>query len=270
MRTLLLAALLCAIAAPAHAWGERGHRLVGHLAQAQLNDAARAEAERLLVGEEEAEKRSLAGIATWADELRGSDPELGRRSARWHYVNIGEDQCRYEQEKHCPGGNCVVEAINDQAAILADRGNSDAARLQALKFVVHFVGDVHQPMHAGLGEDRGGNDFQVSLRDRSPDGFGTNLHALWDSGLFRGLRDEDAHRERLARLPAPGTTALDAAGWAEESCALAMAPGVYPDGHVVGQDYVETWRPSAEERIALAGRRLAVLLNGLLAPAPGE
>ena len=82
MRTLLLAALLCAIAAPAHAWGERGHRLVGHLAQAQLNDAARAEAERLLVGEEDAEKRSLAGIATWADELRGSDPDLGRRSAR--------------------------------------------------------------------------------------------------------------------------------------------------------------------------------------------
>ncbi len=271
MRTLLLAALLCAIAAPAHAWGERGHRLVGHLAQAQLNDAALAEAERLLAGEEDAEKRSLAGIAIWADELRGSDPDLGRRSARWHYVNIGENACRYERERDCPdGSDCVVEAINDQAAILGDRSRSSQERLQALKFVVHFVGDVHQPMHAGYAHDRGGNSTQVNLRDGSRDGFGTNLHALWDSGLFRGLRDEDAHRERLARLPAPGTTALDAAGWAEESCALAVAPGVYPDGHVVGQDYVETWRPSAEERIALAGRRLAVLLNGLLAPASGE
>lgn len=267
MRTLLLAALLCLAVAPAHAWGPRGHRLVGHLAQAQLTDAARAEAKRLLAGEKEP---SLAGVSTWADELRGSDPELGRSSAPWHYVNIGENHCRYERDTHCPDGDCVVEAINDQALILADRSRSDAERLQALKFLVHFVGDVHQPMHAGYGRDRGGNTYQVSLRGDGGDSQGTNLHALWDSGLFRGLRDEEAHLARLAQLPASGTTALDAAGWAEESCALALAPGVYPDGHIVGQDYVEAWRPRAEERIALAGRRLAVLLNDLLAPADAQ
>src|SRR5699024_8319409 len=101
MSTLLLAALLCVIAAPAWGWGPRGHRLVGHLAESQLNEAARAEAMRLLAGEEEP---SLAGISTWADELRAHDPDLGRRSARWHYVNIGESGCRYERARDCPDG----------------------------------------------------------------------------------------------------------------------------------------------------------------------
>ena len=265
MRTLLLAALLCMIAAPAHAWGPRGHRLVGHLAGAQLTDAAKAEVKKLLAGEEEP---SLAGISTWADELRGSNSKLGRESAPWHYVNLAENSCRYEPEAHCADGDCVVEAINNQAAILADRDRSDADRLRALKFVVHFVGDVHQPMHAGRGKDRGGNDFQVQVKTHGSSGRGTNLHALWDSGLFRDLVSEDDHLQEMTTLPAPGTTARDAAGWAEESCALAETAGVYPESHIVDPEYVQTWRTEAEKRIALAGRRLAVLLSELLTPAP--
>lgn len=268
-RILALAALLLLIAAPAHAWGPRGHRLVGHVAEAGLTPAARAEVEALLAGEKDPEKRSLAGISTWADELRGSDPDLGRRSARWHYVNIGEHGCRYQRERDCPGGrDCVVEAINDQAAILADRSRGNAERLQALKFVVHFVGDVHQPMHAGHAHDRGGNSTQVNLRDGSRDGFGTNLHALWDSGLFRNLRENE--QEHLANLPKPRAQVdlQPAPGrWAEESCRVVIAQGVEEPGAKINSDYVDRWRPVAEERIVIGGERLAALLNEVLGAA---
>ncbi|MGY0634940.1 S1/P1 nuclease [Luteimonas sp. A478] len=269
MRTLLLAALLCVIAAPAHAWGGRGHRLVGHVAESGLAPAARAQVDALLQGEEDPENRSLAGIATWADELRGSDPDLGRRSARWHYVNIGEDDCSYQADQHCPDGNCVVAAIDDQAAILGDLNRSNAERLQALKFVVHFVGDVHQPMHAGYAHDRGGNDVQLNLRDGTRNGYGTNLHALWDGSLFYSLREsEERHLRELGKLQvavppgdAPGT-------WAEESCRIAVDPSVAPQGARVGMDYVYRWRPVAEERVVIAGQRLAALLNRVLGDGP--
>lgn len=265
MRILLATALLCLLAAPAHAWGPRGHRLVGHLAEARLTPAALAQVETLLRGVEDAEQRSLAGISTWADELREHDPDLGRRSARWHYVNIGESGCRFEPERDCPGGDCVIGAINAQAAILADRGRSDAERLQALKFVVHFVGDVHQPMHAGFARDRGGNTVQVNLRDGTRDGRGTNLHALWDSGMFHGLREsEPRHLAKLEELAVDVPSAGNPARWAEESCELALRDGVYPPRARVDQDYVDAWRPVAEERIVIAGHRLAELLNRTL------
>lgn len=115
------------------------------------------------------------------------DPGLGRRSAGWHYVNIAEDNCHYEAPKHCRNGNCIVEALKAQSAILGDRSLTDGERLQALKFVVHLVGDIHQPMHAGYAHDKGGNDFQLQFGNR-----GTNLHSLWDSGMLNTRKLDDA------------------------------------------------------------------------------
>jgi len=252
--------------AAAHAWGPLGHRLVARLAEARLDPAARAEVERLLAIEGH---RSLADVANWADELRGHDPDLGRRSARWHYVNLGELGCRYDAQAACPGGNCVVEAIGAQAAILGDRGRSDAERLQALKFVVHFVGDIHQPMHAGYARDRGGNTVQLQLHGR-----GTNLHAVWDTPLLRSARlGEDAYVRRLRSTPAPSSadagrdTRAAAALWAEQSCAIALGPGVYPSGPRIDDSYLQRHRPTAERQVKLAGARLAALLDATLAEA---
>src|SRR5690606_14743122 len=269
MRALLaFATFVFALSWPhaAQAWGPLGHRLVARLAQAQLASPARAEVERLLATES---LQSLADVATWADDLRGSDPGLGRRSARWHYVNLGELGCRYDRNAACPGGNCVVEAIDAQAAILGDRGRSDAERLQALKFVVHFVGDVHQPMHAGYARDRGGNTVQLQLHGR-----GTNLHAVWDTPLLRSARlGEDAYVKQLrsAAAPLPADAGRDTrtatAPWAEQSCAIALAPGVYPTGSRIDDSYLHRHRPTAERRVKLAGARLAALLDATLAEA---
>jgi nuclease S1 len=274
---LACAALLLGLAAgPALAWGKLGHRLVGALAADELTPTARAEVARLLAGEPEP---TLAGISTWADDLRANDPDLGRRSARWHYVNIGEAGCRYQAADACPDGDCVVEAIRAQAAILADRDRGDAARRQALKFVVHFVADVHQPLHAGFARDRGGNTIQV----RVPEAFippwaegnpGSNLHAVWDGGLLHsaGL-DEAAYLAHLRALPLALPVLRDplpppAGRWAEESCAIVLREGFLPARAELGTGYYATWRPLADERLRRAGSRLAAVLNAALAPAP--
>ena len=256
---LLLLALLPAI--DAMAWGQLGHRLVARQAQVQLAPQAATEVARLLDGEAEP---TLAGIANWADELRSIDPDLGKRSSRWHYVNIADPGCAFDAETDCRGGDCVVVALERQAEILADPGRSDGERRQALKFVTHFVGDLHQPLHAGRGHDRGGNDYQVNWN-----GKGSNLHSLWDSGLLRSLGlDEDAWLARLQALPAPAIESpppTDAPRlWAEQSCRLVDAPGFYPRGHVIEQAYVDAQLPLAERQLRLAGDRLAAVLNAAL------
>lgn len=265
--TLLATASLALLAntmvvSDAYAWGAQGHRLVGRVAETGLSPTARAEVDRLLAGEP---VPSLAAIAPWADELRANDPDLGKRSANWHYVNMAEDGCAYQAARHCPDGNCVVEALKQQSALLANHKLPDAARLQALKFVVHLVGDIHQPMHAGYGHDRGGNSYQLQFHDR-----GTNLHSVWDSGMFYALQlNDDKFLQRLQALPAPtGVSApqlqRDAGQWAEQTCHIATRPGLYPPGRKIGDAYAATWRPVAEVQVRLAGERLAALLNALL------
>ncbi|MGV8940496.1 MAG: S1/P1 nuclease [Lysobacter sp.] len=261
----------CALLAPfdASAWGPRGHQLVASLANDALTPQAYREVERLLADDP---AQDLAGIASWADELREHDPDLGKRSARWHYVNIAERNCQYDAARDCPDGDCVIEAIRTQAAILADRGQSLATRRQALKFVLHFIGDIHQPAHAGYAHDRGGNKFQINLY-----GKGSNLHQLWDSGLLntRGL-DTARYLERLRKLPTPAVSApspssgqalafADSAGeWAEHSCSIVLQPGFYPPQAKIGGDYVQVWRPVAEAQLRLAGSNLAAVLNQAL------
>jgi hypothetical protein len=253
---------LTVVSTDALAWGAQGHRLVARIAEPRLTPQTRAEVARLLANEP---TPTLAAIAPWADELRAKDPGLGKRSAGWHYVNIGEDDCQYDVERNCRNGNCVVEALKTQTAILGDRSRPDAERAQALKFVVHFVGDIHQPMHAGYGHDKGGNDFQVQYNGR-----GTNLHSLWDSGMLNTLKlDDDAYTKRLSALKAPkvakrSAITTDAVQWAEASCRIAIAPGVYPTQRTLAPEYTATYLPVAEAELRLAGERLAVLLNDTL------
>lgn len=248
--------------APAFAWGAQGHRLVARVAETRLEPAAKAEVERLLALEP---GETLASVAPWADQVRANDPDLGRRSARWHYINMGEDGCVYDHARHCRDGNCVIEALKAQSALLGDRNLADTERLQALKFVVHLAGDIHQPLHAGYSHDKGGNAYQLQFNGR-----GTNLHSFWDSGMFYALQlDDDQFLQRLQVLPAPtGIVAprlqRDAAQWAEQSCRIATREGVYPAKRTVDEDYTNTWRPVAEAQLRLAGERLAALLNELL------
>lgn len=259
------------------AWSRLGHRLVGELAQLHLTTAANAQVAELLAGEAEP---SLAGVASWADDLRRNDADAFKRTASWHYVNFPVGSCAYRPERDCPDGNCVIGQIERQRTILADRTLPMATRRDALKFLVHLVGDVHQPLHSGNRTDKGGNGFQVSLRtDLKPEAYaqqdyvdgvmGTNLHSVWDYYIFgsTGLSFPE-YAERLAARPWPPkplAKSMDPAAWAGESCRLLDAQHLYPKSHKMDSRYLDSQRPLAERQVEVAAKRLADLLNTTLA-----
>ncbi len=279
---IALAPLLAMQANSAMAWGSEGHRMVGYLAQRELTPTARAQIADLLRGEADP---TLAGVANWADTMRKDDPDRFKQTQRWHYMDSPRDEdCTYVPPRDCPGSNCVVDAIRAQQHVLADPQQSRQARIEALKFLVHFVGDAHQPMHAGYKEDRGGNDFQVSLRtaiapepyarDKYVDGVqGTNLHSVWDFYILAEHgRDAKAYADELAARPLFGhdlhSGSMNPADWAMESCRIVRDDALYPASHKMDSSYLDQMRPIAERRVIQAGDRLAHLLNDtLVAPA---
>jgi len=234
-------------AAGVAAWGTQGHQVITIIAERQLTPKARDQVSKLLALEPGA---TLASISTWADEHRNPT------TAAWHYVNFPKNTCAYDAARDCPDGSCVVAAIDRQLEVLASR-TSDEKRLTALKYVVHLVADVHQPLHAGYGEDRGGNTYQLQAFMR-----GSNLHALWDTGLIKNLAmSNEALVAKLQAIPRPTLGGdFSAARIAEESCRIVGTPGFYPE-RKVGVDYIERYTPVMEQRVAAAGGRLARLLN---------
>jgi hypothetical protein len=244
---------------PEHAaarWGRIGHRTMARLAETQLSSRARNEVRRLLGS------TSMAEASTWADEIRESRPE----TSPWHYVNVPITDSVYRPEVHCRE-SCVIGAAQQQLAVLRDRRQPAARRAEALKYVIHFIGDLHMPLHVGDRGDRGGNDVTVWYQWRR-----TNLHSLWDTRIIEAIGPAEEQfagtlerrvRERhdLATIRA-GTIA----DWAMESHAMAR-DFVYPrlsPWLVITDGYAAEAMPHIEERLLRAGVRLAALLNGAL------
>jgi len=271
---LPIASLLLLISGQSWGWGELGHQLVGELAQRQLTPAANAQVQDLLRGEA---VPTLAGVAMWADHLRAADPDRFKATSRWHYVNMPEGTCRFVATRDCPDGACVLGAIETQSRLLRDFTQPVDVRRDALKFIVHFIGDVHQPLHSSNRPDRGANDFQVSLRteirpeeyasERYKDGImGTNLHSVWDYYLLASAKlPLTEYANRLAASSRPPIRQRKPAIWARESCKLIDRRTIYPQSHDMDVTYLNAMRPLAEQRIQQAADRLARLLNGILA-----
>jgi hypothetical protein len=281
-RFLFVSAAFCfsLIAAPVRAWGELGHELVGALAQRQLTAQASARVAELLRDEADP---TLAGVAYWADTLRGSDPERFKATARWHFVNVQQGNCHYFAARDCPDGACIVEAIETQRRLLRDFSQPFEVRRDALKFLVHLVGDVHQPLHASNRSDKGANEFQIALRteippeeyarDRYVSGvMGTNLHSVWDYYILESAKlPLRAYADRLAKSMRPSTgRRADPSAWAEESCELIDKRRLYPRSHEMNAAYLLSARPLAERRVVVAAKRLAQLLNEVLTLPPSR
>jgi len=253
-RILVTSLLTCTAFLPlnANAWGSEGHHLIAEIAETQLTAAAKAEVNRLLALEPGS---NLASISTWADEYRAPP------TAAWHYVNLPrEGNCRYEPEQSCVNGSCVVGAIERQTAVLASNA-PDEARLKALKHVVHFVADVHQPLHASFADDKGGNTYQVLAFGR-----GTNLHAVWDTALISHWPGgESALRAAVGAEKLTVDASFVPGKWTEESCLVVSADGFYPTGHKLDDAYGQRWGATLVQRMAAASRRLAAVLNQSLA-----
>jgi hypothetical protein len=250
--------LLLAATPPAFGWGREGHRLIAQIANHHLNAKARAEVARLLGAE------SLESIAPWADEVR---PQR-RETSTWHYINIPLAAPRGDWKKYCPDTGCVVEIIPKMQAKLRDRSLPDAERADALKFLVHFVGDMHQPLHVGDNGDRGGNDVKAVFFDRP-----TNLHSVWDTPILDLA--EKRQPQLKARLGRPagfwerrrlrkGT--LEDWAWAARDISRDTAYGKLPAARpaVLGEEYYAAVLPSIEGQIRRGGVRLAQVLNETL------
>ncbi|MFO0583007.1 MAG: S1/P1 nuclease [Anaeromyxobacter sp.] len=263
-RALAVLALGAALApaGAARAWGPDGHVVVTTIAEARLSPEARA----LVADAAGGAALSDPDLATWADRNRD------RATARWHYVNIPFGST-YDPARDCPRGDCAVAAIGRARDALAG-ARDPAARLEALRWLVHLVADLHQPVHAGDGFDRGGNEVRVRVGGRREP---TNLHKVLDGetvkAVLRGRPAREAGRALAAALdPAQAkawAATLDPADWANASNAEAQA--IYRDLDLTPQTreivavpagWAERWRPRTEAALAAAGVRLAALLDG--------
>ncbi len=264
-RFLMLLGTLALASTPLHAsspdffWGQVGHRIIARVAASRISPETRRVVKMLLNSDE-----SMASVSTWADEVRSAQPETGP----WHYVNIPIWDSLYRPDVVCRNGDCVIAALDRYIAILGDRSNSRSVRADALKFVIHFVGDMHQPMHVGDRGDRGGNDVKVTYRGRD-----TNLHSVWDSGLLgaTGISEEQyvvqlertlRQRGDLQRLTS-GTT-LD---WAMESFQVSknVVYPFLPRSLELDDDYLTKVQSIMTDRLLRGGARLAAVLDRALA-----
>lgn len=278
--TALAAILLVANAAPAAAWGKDGHQAVAALAARTLTARARQAVEDLLGPDAEAQ---LVAVSTWADYIRFQRPD----TAPLHFVDIPITATRYEPERDCPSppagrrdqlARCVVAAIDRNAAIVRDTALAAPVRAEALKFLVHFVGDVHQPLHCADNSDRGGNLVQV--RGVAGQGREKNLHGIWDVTVVTAVERQagvDSGEQLGLQLTASPAELREwsrgsAADWAWESHVVAVnaiyagLPGRGPaDAPVLlPADYADRAAPIARQQLTRAGVRLGALLNSLL------
>ena len=179
LATFLAAGALIAGAARIHAWGAVGHHIVARIAWSQMTSAARDRANTLL---ERGGMDAFVAAATWADDVRQDRPE----TYNWHFVNIHVTEGKYDAVRHCVAsdrGDCVIGAIARLRTQIVDPSRSATLRSEDLKFLIHFVGDMHQPLHTVDNKDRGGNDVRVEAL-RGEEGRATNLHAAWDTGMI--------------------------------------------------------------------------------------
>lgn len=263
-RKIFCTALLLALAFDALAWGPEGHRVIGRAAFDLLDDRARSKVLDLLglpPGSDPAQ--ALADACNWPDAVR---EEPGWRwSAPLHYVNIARHGDGYLRERDCPDGRCVTEGILDYANRLANAETTgdDDARFQAFAFVCHLVADLHQPLHAGFRDDRGGNTVRVEYRGEE-----MNLHRFWDSAVIRShLESENRLVEQLgasgASTAAQDWNPAEVVAWTDESHALA-AEFAYPAGYVIDEAFAErSWSITIGQWERASGR-LAQVLNAVL------
>ncbi len=199
---------------------------------------------------------TLAAIATWADEIRSIRPNTGP----WHTVNIPREVAGYDPLRDCKDG-CVASAIDQALRLLQDESKGRAVRAEALRWVVHLVADLHQPLHA-IADRRGHTYMSVRFFGRQ-----TNLHRLWDEDLIDYVYlDPTVLQQQVQAVLQTGTWQARAGGgpqaWAEETHRTARDAGfVFPANPEIDARYVEKALPVIHEQLAKAAVRLAWALN---------
>lgn len=279
--TLVAGLAMCALVAPAPAaaWGFYAHGVTAEIALANIHPQTRARLDRLfraerLVGTPECELSDLVDAAVWADCVRRDSARWGYTAA-WHYKTAPVCEA-YSPRENCPGGACVNGQIERAFEVLSREELPDNVRLEALAWLVHFVGDIHMPLHSGDKDDRGGND-RVTDYGIVPD---RNLHSIWDGALAE--RAITSAQPPLVRSYSAAERAQLADGgpadWGRESWELSRdfvypnafdrdpCAGELPDETALSQADIEAAIPVSQRRVTQAGLRIARLLDAALGP----
>ncbi len=234
---------------PGWAWGAKGHRAISLVAERYITPETRYAVEELLDGE------TIAQASTWADEIK-SDRKWDFASP-WHYVNLDDGETYASAPKN-PAGD-VIEAIRRLRKVLEDPSQPRQKRAEALRFLIHLVADIHQPLHVGRRSDRGGNDVKVFWFGRE-----TNIHAVWDSSMIDHWDLSYTELASFLKMPTEAERKRwrkdGVMDWARES--IAYRPKIYEigDGRL-GYEYGYVHGPFLKQRLVQAGVRLAELLN---------
>lgn len=264
---LLLLSLLCTHSAAA--WGNLGHRITGHIAQAMLTPAATKQVRQLL------NEEPLAAAATYMDTQRASLSERWPAAEKWHYDN--QPVCS-QQTNYCRDGNCATRQIERFRALLSDKSAARNERALALRLLVHMLGDVHQPLHMADNADRGGNNLNVRLY---AGGQRYRLHEVLDTIVIKDLIGQqrlsaygDGLRQRY-ETQLRGWQQGDLRSWTQQTHQLAVtrvygALPAFACAQRVTQTitlparYVQDARQYLPEQLAKAGARIAAVLNATL------
>lgn len=240
-----------AITCNAFGWGQTGHRVTGWIAEQYLNKKAKKALKRILAGQ------SIAMASTWMDEIR-SDSTYNY-AVDWHWVTIREDET-YEQSIKNPNGD-VIQTIERIIHALKTKKLNAREETEHVKMLIHLIGDIHQPLHVGRGDDRGGNTIHVMwFRVDS------NLHRIWDSDMIDGT--QLSYTELAASLEKPSTNELKAwrksniRDWAKESMDYRKQVYHY-DRNRLGYGYAYNNLPVVRLRLLQAGVRIAAVLNAV-------
>ncbi|MEO9891721.1 S1/P1 nuclease [Aurantibacter sp.] len=241
------------VSAEVPVWSKTGHRTIGEVAQPHLKGKAKKAIRYLLQG------KSLAAVANFADEIKADS--IYRKFNAWHYANIAEGKDYGDDAPNKYGD--LVTAINDCKRIIKDKNSTKADKTFYLKMLIHFIGDLHQPMHVGRLEDKGGNNIQLQWFNK-----GTNLHKVWDSNMINDYGM--SYTELAASLPVLNKQAVkeiqkgDILDWVEES--QEIADRIYNSveiGDKLYYRYSYVWWDTVETQLQKGGLRLAKVLNDL-------
>jgi hypothetical protein len=249
-KLVLLLAILC-ITLAAFSWGATGHRVTGYIADKHLSKKARLAMQRIL------DRQSLAIAATWMDEIRSDS--LYNYSTDWHWVTIQNGET-YDQSVKNPKGD-LIQTIERIIAELKSKKFSGKEEAERVKMLIHLIGDIHQPLHVGSGDDRGGNRVKVNWFDEE-----TNLHSVWDSNLIDYTKL--SYTELAESLPKPDAAQVKVLQnstvheWANES--ISYRKQVYDIGNgKLGYKYHYKNYNIVQDRLTQAGVRLAGVLNDI-------
>ncbi|KXI30234.1 S1/P1 nuclease [Paraglaciecola hydrolytica] len=243
-----------AISGQVLAWGQNGHRITGAIAQQYLAPKTLAAVQQILPNED------LAEASTYADEMKSNPTEFWKKTANpWHYVTVPAGHTYHEVG--APEEGDAISALNKFTLTLKDPKATMEEKQLALRFIVHIIGDLHQPLHVGAGNDRGGNDVKLQFFWKD-----SNLHSVWDSGLIE--QKELSYTEwttwlskNISADQAKQWMVSDPQVWINESAVI--RDSIYPKTDKLSYDYLYESMPVVKQRLQMGGIRIAAYLNAI-------